>query len=153
MVKKVEYILNYRIKGKKLTKKIEIDFVPYQRHVDYKELQMVMDDTQFKWNKLNIIESQIAILMTERPKEYIATIKELKKEIAELSDQIKEISNSGIIEKRFALLKEILIDNGYNGDEFLMSWDKWKNAVEPRVINEILEAAITKDIEKKKVVH
>jgi hypothetical protein len=100
-----------------------------------------------------MIESEINMLMIEKPVEYIKTIKELKKEVTDLSDQIKIISNSGIVRKRFELLKEILIDNGYEEDEELMSWTFWSNSVETKVVNEMLEMAISKDIDKKKVVH
>ena len=144
MIKKVEYDLNYRIKGKKFIKRIEIDFVPYQRHMDYGELQSGMVEVQLKWNRIQMIE---------KPVEYIKTMKELKKEVTDLSDQIKIISNSGIVRKRFELLKEILIDNGYEEDEDLMSWTFWSNSVETKVVNEMLEMAISKDIDKKKVFH
>lgn len=148
-MKKAEYILNYRIKGKKLTKKIEIDFVPYQRHVDYGELQAIMLDVQHKWNRIQLIETEINLLTLEKPPEYIRIMKDLKNEVMELSDKIRQASDSGIVKKRYELLKEILIDNGYDDEEFL-SWSFWSNSVEPSEINNILEMAISKDIEKKK---
>lgn len=153
MINKAEYELNYRVKGKKLTKKIEIDFVAYQRHVDYGELQTGIIDVQMKWNKLKLIENEIPMLIETKPPEYIKTIKQLKDDVEKLSKEIRAISESGIVEKRYNLLKEILIDNGYGEDEDLMSWKFWSNSIEAKSVNELLDVAINKDLDKKKIVH
>jgi len=68
VIKKVEYELNYRIKGKKGTKKIEIDFVPNQRHEDYSKLNAEMINVRLRWNNIQILEEEVKVLNETRPR-------------------------------------------------------------------------------------
>jgi hypothetical protein len=153
MIKKVEYDLNYRIKGKKSTKKIEIDFVPNQRHEDYSKIQQEMFDIRAAWMNIQAIEEEIRILKETKPEDFNMSIKVFKEEINKLEDLIRASKSSNLIERRFELLKDILEDNGYSEDADLMSWKFWNNSVNPHDINELLELCIWKDIDKKKAVH
>jgi len=153
MIKKIEYDLNYRIKGKKFTKKIEIDFVPNQRHEDYALIQKEMFEVRAKWANIQMLEQEIQLLKDSRPEDFKTSIKVFKEEIESLEDYIRNSKVNNLIERRFELLKEILEDNGYADDADLMGWKFWNNSVNPHDINELLELCIWKDIDKKKVVH
>jgi len=154
MSKKIEYELNCRIKGKKLIKKIEIDFIPNQRHEDFAKIQSEIIDVQRKWNHIKALQEEVSLLLNDKENNTIENIKIFKDKIEKVSEEIKQISGTRILERRFKLVKNILIDNGYGDEADLMSWDFWNNSVEPATINEFLEIAVYKDIDtKKKVVH
>jgi len=153
MIKKVEYDLNYRIKGKKFTKKIEIDFVPNQRHEDYAKIEKAIHEFRIKWNNIQMLEQEIQLLHETKPEDFKASIKVFKEEIELLEKDIRESKANNLILARFELIKEVLIDNGYGDDADLMSWNFWNNSVNPHDINVLLDLAIYKDIDKKKVVH
>jgi len=59
MINKIEYDLNYRIKRVKHTKKIQIDFVPNQRHEDFAKLQSEIFEVQSKWNNIRLLQDEI----------------------------------------------------------------------------------------------
>lgn len=153
MIKKVEYELNYRIKGNKLSKKIEIDFVPNQRHETFSKIQAEIYEIRANWQHIQALEEEIKLVYEARPENYSASIKVFKEEIKKLEDEIRKCKASNLIERRYELLKDILIDNGYSKDAELMSWEFWNNCVNPNDINELLEMAIWKDIDNKKKVH
>lgn len=153
MIKKITYELNYRIKGEKKIKKIDIDFIPNQRHEDWGKLQAEIYEVSAKWNHIKALQEEVLLLLKEKDKNNIEAIKEFKTEIEKLTNDLNYLRDSKIIERRFNLIKDILIDNGYSGDSELMSFEFWNNCVEPTSINEFLQEAISKDIDKKKVVH
>jgi len=153
MIKKVEYELNYRIKGKKLLKKLEIDFIPHQRHNDWAKLQAEIYEVGSKWNHIRLLQEEVSLLLKEKNKDNLEAIKKFQDEVHALNEDLNSLKDSKIIERRFKLLKDILIDNGYSEDSELMSFEFWNNNVEPASINEFLNIAINKDLDKKKIVH
>jgi hypothetical protein len=127
--------------------------VPNQRHEDYSKIQQEMFDIRAAWMNIQAIEEEIRILKETKPEDFNMSIKVFKEEINKLEDLIRASKSSNLIERRFELLKDILEDNGYSEDADLMSWKFWNNSVNPHDINELLELAIWKDIDKKKAVH
>jgi hypothetical protein len=112
-----------------------------------------MFDIRAAWMNIQAIEEEIRILKETKPEDFNVSIKVFKEEINKLEDLIRASKSNNLIERRFELLKDILEDNGYSEDADLMSWKFWNNSVNPHDINELLELAIWKDIDKKKAVH
>lgn len=150
MVKTIEYILNYRIKGTKFTKTLEIDFIPNQRHEDYSQIQKEILTVQKKWNNIKGLEQEIYLLIETKEKNCEEAIQNFKDEIDKLENEIRNSKVNNLLERRFKLIKDILIDNGYESDSELMTFEFWSNSVDAATINEFLELCIWKDFDKKK---
>lgn len=153
MINTINYELNYRVKGKKFARIITIDFIPNKRHDDYAKIQKDIYEVQIKWNHIKALQEEVNLLLSEKNKINIEAIKEFKEEIEKATNEINKIKMNDIIDRRFKLLSDILIDNGYGNDAELTNKDFWDNCVEPQIINEFIEIAVNKDIDKKKQVH
>ena len=147
-MKEIIYKLPYRKNGEKFTKEIKIDFVPNQRYKDFNAIQSAIIEISKRWNEYKTIEQEIGLLIANRPKDFKKDMEVFKERLKQIEVEIKQFEN--IPEKRFKLLKQILIDNGYKDDIELMDEYFWDEYVEPESINELLDVAINKDLNKKK---
>lgn len=146
-MKEIIYKLPYRKNGEKFTKEIKIDFVPNQRYKDFNAIQSAIIEISKRWNEYNAIKEEITLLLKNKPENFKEDSKLFTARIKEIEDSIKDYAD--IPDKRLKLVKQILIDNGYKDSE-LMDSDFWDEYVEPESINELLDVAINKDLNKKK---
>lgn len=147
-MKEIIYKLLYRKDGEKLTREIKIDFVPNQRYKDFNAIQSAIIEITKRWNEYKTIEQEIGLLVTNRPKEFKKDMEVFKERLKQIEVEVKQFED--IPSKRFKLLKQILIDNGYKDDFEIMDEYFWDEYVEPESINELLDVAINKDLNKKK---
>ena len=61
----LHYELNYRIKGEKLKRIINIDFVPNIRHKEARQIQELVFQVQAKWNNIKMLEQEIEDLKSD----------------------------------------------------------------------------------------
>jgi hypothetical protein len=83
-------------------------------------------------------------------KKYKDAIDAYAVEIKSLEAEIKQIGADGIVERRVNLVLDILRDNGIKENDEILKYDFWDSCVEPKDINDFIDAAINKDISKKK---
>ena len=147
----LHYELNYRIKGEKLKRIINIDFVPNIRHKEARQIQDLVFQVQSKWNNIKMLEQEIEDLKSEpEGKKYRDAVDAYMVEIKSLEAEIKQIGADGIVERRVNLAIDILRDNGIKDGDEIMTFDFWDSCVEPKDINDFIDAAINKDLSKKK---
>lgn len=147
----LHYELNYRIKGEKLKRIINIDFVPNIRHKEARQIQELVYQIQAKWNNIKMLELEINDIKADKEgKKYKDAIDAYAVEIKSLEAEIKQIGADGIVERRVNLAIDILRDNGIKDGDEIMTFDFWDSCVEPKDINDFIDAAINKDLSKKK---
>ena len=147
----LHYELNYRIKGEKLKRIINIDFVPNIRHKEARQIQELVFQVQAKWNNIKMLEQEIEDLKSDpEGKKYRDAVDAYMVEIKSLEAEIKQIGADGIVERRVNLAMDILRDNGIKDGDEIMTFDFWDSCVEPKDINDFIDAAINKDLTKKK---
>ena len=147
----LHYELNYRIKGEKLKRIINIDFVPNIRHKEARQIQELVFQVQAKWNNIKMLEQEIEDLKSDpEGKKYRDAVDAYMVEIKSLEAEIKQIGADGIVERRVNLEIDILRDNGIKDGDEIMTFDFWDSCVEPKDINDFIDAAINKDLSKKK---
>lgn len=147
----LHYELNYRIKGEKLKRIINIDFVPNIRHKEARQIQELVFQVQAKWNNIKMLEQEIEDLKSDpEGKKYRDAVDAYMVEIKSLEAEIKQIGADGIVERRVNLAMDILRDNGIKDGDEIMTFDFWDSCVEPKDINDFIDAAINKDLSKKK---
>ena len=147
----LHYELNYRIKGEKLKRIINIDFVPNIRHKEARQIQELVFQVQAKWNNIKMLEQEIEDLKSDpEGKKYRDAVDAYAVEIKSLEAEIKQIGADGIVERRVNLAIDILRDNGIKDGDEIMTFDFWDSCVEPKDINDFIDAAINKDLSKKK---
>lgn len=147
----LHYELNYRVKGDKIKRTIDIDFVPNIRHKEARQIQEIIYIVQAKWNNIKALEKEIEDLKQDPDgKQFKDAFKLYQTEIKSLENEIKTIGADGIIERRIQLVRDILMDNGIKEDDEIMDVKFWDSCVEPLEINQFIDAAINKDISKKK---
>ena len=147
----LHYELNYRIKGDKLKRTIDIDFVPNIRHKEARQIQELVYQIQAKWNNIKMLELEINDIKADKEgKKYKDAIDAYAVEIKSLEAEIKQIGADGIVERRVNLVLDILRDNGIKENDEILKYDFWDSCVEPKDINDFIDAAINKDISKKK---
>jgi len=147
----LHYELNYRIKGEKLKRIINIDFVPNIRHKEARQIQELVFQVQAKWNNIKMLEQEIEDLKSDpEGKKYRDAVDAYMVEIKSLEAEIKQIGADGIVERRVNLAIDILRDNGIKDGDEIMTFDFWDSCVEPKDINDFIDAAINKDLSKKK---
>ena len=147
-MKEIIYKLPYRKNGEKFTKEIKIDFVPRRRYKDFNDIQSAIIEVTKRWNEYKSIEEEVTLLFMNKPEKFKEDVKVFKERLKQIEEEINKFSD--IPERRFDLMKQILIDNGYKDDNDLMSTEFFDECVEPESINEIIDLAINKDIDKKK---
>ena len=146
----LRYELNYRIKGEKLKRIINIDFVPNIRHKEARQIQELVFQVQAKWNNIKMLEQEIEDLKSDpEGKKYRDAVDAYMVEIKSLEAEIKQIGADGIVERRVNLAIDILRDNGIKDGDEIMTFDFWDSCVEPKDINDFIDAAINKDLSKK----
>ena len=147
----LNYELNYRIKGEKLKRTINIDFVPNIRHKEARQIQELVFQVQAKWNNIKMLEQEIELLKSDKDaKKLKDAVDAYTVEIKSLENEIKLIGTDGIIERRINLVRDILKDNGIKETDEIMNYEFWDSCVEPKDINDFIDAAINKDLSKKK---
>lgn len=145
MRKKIDYKLEYRESGEVKYFDLAIDFVSNRVIKEFSDLVLMGGEAEKAYNRISDIYT---ILAAEKlTKEEIDL---LKVEIKACDNKILEFNENGYFEKRFNVLKRLLVDNGYK-DEMILSFDFWDEKVDPINIIEFLYAAVYKDIEKKKI--
>ena len=147
----LHYELNYRVKGEKLKRIINIDFVPNIRHKEARQIQELVYQIQAKWNNIKMLELEINDIKADKEgKKYKDALDAYAVEIKSLESEIKQIGADGIVERRVNLVLDILRDNGIKENDEILKYDFWDSCVEPKDINDFIDAAINKDIPKKK---
>ena len=147
----LHYELNYRVKGDKLKRTIDIDFVPNIRHKEARQIQDLVYQIQVKWNNIKMLELEINDIKADKEgKKYKDAIDAYAVEIKSLEAEIKQIGADGIVERRVNLVLDILRDNGIKENDEILKYNFWDSCVEPKDINDFIDAAINKDISKKK---
>ena len=150
MGKVLNYEVEYREKGEKKSLPLAIDFVSNWCIDEFSAVSACASVVKSRWNKISDLTTEIAGLQIERPDGYREQVREKKEQIDALTKSILEYSNGSFFTRRFELVKTILEDNGVKDEKFL-SADFWNKSVEPDVLIKFLDAAIYKDIDKKKV--
>lgn len=150
MSKTLNFELEYREKGEKKVLPLAIDFVSNWCVDEFSAISACAAVVKSRWNKISDLTTEIAGLQIERPDGYKEQVRERKEQIDALTKSILEYSNGSFFTRRFELVKTIIEDNGVKDEKFL-SADFWNKSVEPDVLIKFLDAAIYKDIDKKKV--
>lgn len=145
MRKKISYLLEYREDGEHKEIDIEIDFISNRVIKDYSDLILLAGEVEKAHNRISDIYT---ILASEKLTD--KEIEDYKKEEENCLATILKFNDNGYFEKRFEILKRILIDNGYKNDKKLMSFDFWDESVDPFNLLEFMSKSVYKDIDNKK---
>lgn len=147
MRKKITHILTFRDEGDEKTIEIDIDFVSNRVLKDYSELIVMAEKAEQAHNRISDISTIVA------GEELTAEKKEsLQVESADCVKTIMKFNDNGYFQKRFEILKRLLVDNGHKENEKLMNFDFWENCVEPAEQLKFMMLAIYKDVDEKKKV-
>lgn len=145
MRKKIDYKLEYRENGEQKVKMLTVDFVSNWIIKKFSDLILLGGEAEQAYIRISDIHTELAgeELTDEK-------IDLLKQEIEQCNNKILEFNENGYFEKRYEILKRLLIDNGYN-DEKLLSFEFWDQCVDPVNIMEFMYEAVYKDVQKKKI--
>jgi hypothetical protein len=146
----IKYVLPYREKGKAKTVEFKIDFTSNWVVREFNNIMQMVYETQKAWNAVVLKSTEIKYLQETKPEGYYEKVETLYKELKELTDGIQAIGDDDILQRRYELIKTILIDNGVT-DEKILSFEFWDKNVEPDTIIDFLEKVSWKDIDKKKI--
>ena len=152
MRKEIKHTINYRDAGEDKSIELIIDFISNRVMKDYAKLTVIAEQAKNANDRMSDLNTLITQVELKQEKDF-----EIKKDeyIEELDDCIKvimEFENNGYFEKRFDLLKRILIDNKQGGNELLLSSKFWDENVDPTELINFLSVAVYKDVDIKKKV-
>jgi len=148
MSNKIEYVLNYREKGKKKQHTFKIDFMSNRCHSNFEEQKSYMIDIIVKLDRMKELAAENELLKSDKKnKEKIADNISKIEYIKSLVDP-KEAMD--FLQERFKTLKTVLVDNGYDGK--FLEYDFWDNCTEPIDSILFLNECHDKDNPKKKAV-
>lgn len=151
---KLPYVDN---RGKDKEYVFKIGFVSNRITRDYRELQEEIQKLLEITNSIKELEGKlqdkIGSITTESTEE---EVKRVNKEIDKISSDIEKISKKAksidyteFFNKRFDLIKRILIRNGYNDGKQYLTFKFWDENVDPGNILEFLKSCVFKDVPKK----
>ena len=146
----LKYDLEYREKGEKKILSLSIDFVSNYCIREYAEISAAIATVKNSWQKISDLTTEITAAAIEQPEGYKQANAERKAQIEEYTKGILDYSDDKFLRRRFELIKLLLSDNGITDENFL-SFDFWDRQVDPATANAFLDAAIYKDINKKKL--
>ena len=149
MRKVIDYVLEYREGGEAGTVSLSIDFVPNSAIREYNEILKVVHQVRLDWHEFQEKLALRKVLQDDKNNE--DKIKFIEKEIVELGEKLKANGETDFFERRFNLIKKILLKNGIPETDKIMSLDFWDDCVEPSVLIEFLDEVVWKDMDKKKV--
>ena len=151
MRKEINFKLNYRVKGKEHNIDLKVDFISNRIRNDYSKIITISQDVEKINNKINELSSEVLKEKIKKEDGYRDVVKTLKIEIDKHIDSLLDFNNNDFFKDRIDLLQRILIDNGYEDNDLIMSFLFWDEYVEPADLIEFMTLAIYKDIDKKKV--
>ena len=152
MRKEIKHTICYRDAGEDKSIVLTIDFISNRVMKDYSKLTTIAEQAKNANDRMSDLNTLITQVELKQEKDF-----EIKRDeyIEELDDCIKvimEFENNGYFEKRFDLLKRILIDNKQGGNELLLSPEFWDENVDPTELINFLSVAVYKDVDIKKKV-
>lgn len=149
MGKVLNFELEYREKGEKKILNLTIDFVSNWCIREFGEIFAGVATVKNSWDAISDLNAELAEAKALKEDGYKEKVSFIKERIKSETDAILTFSNNGFLERRFALVKQILIDNGVT-DEKVLSPEFWDRNVDPAVMIEFLTACVYKDMDKKK---
>jgi len=135
----------YFQKGKAVKEIVKINFINQKVLDDYSRLMQAISEVSKKWYELQLKLAELKDADYNNDKK---RFKQLKDEVEELSDEIKQDKYKKLIEDRIDLCLYILDINGYDG--ILSNRDVWYYNVEPDDSFKFLDEAINRDEENSK---
>ena len=150
MREKIKYDLPYRIDGEQKTRKIEIDFISNRITKDYSEILGGAIVVKEAFDRMSDINTLIAEQKTLKEKGWKDEVKKLEDEYNEMHEQILEYSENDFFDRRYDILRRVMIDNGYKDDEQLMNFRFWDESVALEDLIDFMNTVIYKDIKDKK---
>lgn len=148
MKKSINYTLNYREGGETVCVSLSIDFISNYVVREFNAIMQVVYEAKNDWEKFLDRVALRKHLHETKPDEK-DKIEFLEKEIVELSDKLKQTGDSNFFQRRFELIKHILIDNGIKQGDKMLTFEFWDECVSADDLVEFLEMVVWKDIEKK----
>lgn len=136
----------YYVKGVEKVKEFTISFVSNYVTREYNALMRDANKVKDQWDNMQNILTENAQLKLEKPEGWKEKVSENEKEYLSYTNAIIEVGESNFFDRRFDLIKTILIDNGYENDQELMTFDFWDRQVDPNEINRILMKIVYKDL-------
>lgn len=138
MRKSVDLIIEYRRDGIDSFKTVTVDFIPNSVLRLYYKISEVIQSVSK--DSLRISELRTKLDNTSDTKEQ----KSLLEKIKLLSTRIENVSKSDFFEKRFELIKKILVHNKCT-DEDLLNAEFWDDYIEPSEMTSFINSAVSKD--------
>jgi len=155
----IPYVLDDGTKG---IKKVHIAFVSQGIYQDYNKYVEELIELKTIGDRLAVISSNMGYAVAQDSVVYKEgetilsrkkTIKEIRDEIAALSEESERLSSrvneitSHLDEKRFNIVRKIIIKNSIE-DKDMLSLDWWMNCVDRVVFMDFIKTACTKDDDK-----
>lgn len=149
MRKVIDYVLEYREGGEAGSVSLSIDFISNAMIKEYNEILQIVHQVRIDWYKF---QEKLAVRkeLQEDLEKNKDRIDFLEKEIVSLGDKLKSNGETDFFERRFRLIKKILLRNSIPETDKLMDFDFWDECVDPNVLIDFLDEVIWKDIDKKK---
>jgi len=146
-------VIPYFEKGVLKEKEFVIKFISNSVNRDYRSLVQDAYKVSDEWEKIKMLTAEMESMSDADPKEREKALDRITVELNNAEKEITKHDDNDFFEKRVALLKRILNDNGYT-DEFYTSIKFWDDMVEPLDIVSFLSRVVHKDADllKKKAV-
>lgn len=142
----MEFRIEYREKGEKEIKLIDVDFV--SNNVIRRYNKMISDSKKVTllWETIKEHEAKRMKLKEDKQEGWKQEYKDLKNENESLSDEIKAIGTTDYFEKRHEILNDIMIDNTKDTD--LLNYDFWDKHIDAGAMMTLLAQIMVKDMPK-----
>ena len=147
----LEYELTYHEEGDEIKETLNIDFVSNWCIREINKVMQATFEIKKDWDLVSDLTTDIAALQTERPEGYREEVNKINEEITRLTENILKFNQSGLLDERFEVLKQLLEDNGYKDTKFIL-YEFWDRQVDPAIFIDFLMQCAWKDIQDKKKV-
>ena len=148
MKKILNYDLEYVEKGEEKIKVLSIKLVSQRVQREFGEIMDIIRGAELNFEKVNLLSIEISSLKELKIDGYKEKIKDIKKDVEKLTEEMKEIGSDEYYKNRFKTVKRILVDNGYEDDP-ICNYEFWDEKITPSVFIEFLMRCYNKDMDTK----
>lgn len=135
------YILPYRENGRKLEKEFRIGHTCNYVRREFYKINSEIETARALWGAYQACIAEIAANKVAG-KEY----DDIEKKLEEIKEGISKIGSLDFFERRYDVLKTLLVGNGINETDKFVSKEFWDRCVDVDEMIKFMKAAVDKDI-------
>jgi len=146
----MRYKININRFGKKHTRQINVDRVPYGVYQIAQRLDGFNTELTLMVEEEAAIMEDIKQLRSEKPEGYRKKIKDLLYDLKSMREEGYQAADDQFFKSRVEAIILLLEANGIEEDDELLDFETWRRAVDFKEMVALLEMAKSMDISKKK---